>query len=70
MNEADVLTNSDYFSVNSEGELTFTEQGIAEYRSYFGKGKAVKRLAIVFVHVYILSKTKETHVSHGKNEFP
>ena len=68
MNEEDVLTNNDYFSVNSEGELTFTEQGIAEYRSYFGK--AVKRLAIVFVHVYILSKTKETHVSHGKNEFP
>jgi hypothetical protein len=37
MNEADVLTNNAYFSVNSEGELTFTEQGIAEYRSYFGK---------------------------------
>jgi hypothetical protein len=37
MNEADVLTNIDYFSVNSEGELIFTEQGIAEYRSYFGK---------------------------------
>ena len=37
MIEVDVLTNNDYFSVNSEGELTFTEQGIAEYRSYFGK---------------------------------
>ena len=37
MNEADVQANNDYFSVNSEGELTFTEQGIAEYRSYFGK---------------------------------
>jgi len=37
MNEADVLTNNDYFAVNSAEELTFTEQGIAEYRSYFGK---------------------------------
>ena len=37
MNEADVLTNNNYFSVDSKGELTFTEQGIAEYRSYFGK---------------------------------
>jgi hypothetical protein len=37
MNEADAITNNAYFSVNSEGELTFTEEGIAEYRSYFGK---------------------------------
>jgi hypothetical protein len=37
MNKADALTNNAYFSVNSEGQLTFTEQGIAEYRSYFGK---------------------------------
>ena len=35
--EADVLKNNAYFYVNSEGQLTFTEQGIAEYRSYFGK---------------------------------
>ena len=34
--DADVLENNTYFSVNSEGQLTFTEQGIAEYRSYFG----------------------------------
>ena len=33
----DVLENDTYFSVDSEGLLTFTEQGIAEYRSYFGK---------------------------------
>lgn len=37
MNKADALMNNAYFSVNSEGQLTFTEQGIAEYRSYFGK---------------------------------
>lgn len=37
MNKADILKNNAYFSVDSEGELTFTEQGIAEYRSYFGK---------------------------------
>lgn len=35
--DADVLENNTYFSVDSEGQLTFTEQGIAEYRSYFGK---------------------------------
>lgn len=35
--EADVLKNNAYFSVNSEGQLTFTEQGTTEYRSYFGK---------------------------------
>ena len=35
--EAAVLNNNAYFSVDSEGRLTFTEQGIAEYRSYFGK---------------------------------
>lgn len=37
MNKAGALTNNAYFSVNSEGQLNFTEQGIAEYRSYFGK---------------------------------
>ena len=35
--EAEVLKNNTYFSVNSEGQLTFTEQGITEYRRYFGK---------------------------------
>jgi hypothetical protein len=35
--DADVLENNTYFSVDREGQLTFTEQGIAEYRSYFGK---------------------------------
>jgi hypothetical protein len=35
--DADVPENNTYFSVNSEGQLTFTEQGIAEYRRYFGK---------------------------------
>ncbi len=35
--KAEVLKNNAYFSLNSEGQLTFTEQGIAEYRSYFGK---------------------------------
>jgi hypothetical protein len=34
--DADVLENNTYFSVDSEGRLTFTEQGIAEYRNYFG----------------------------------
>ena len=34
---ADALTNNADFSVDSEGRLAFTEQGIAEYRSYFGK---------------------------------
>lgn len=28
---------ADYFSVDDEGNLTFTELGISEYRSYFGK---------------------------------
>ena len=37
MNEVDVLTNNDYFSVDRKGLLTFSERGIAEYRSYFGK---------------------------------
>jgi len=35
--DTDVPENSTCFSVDSEGRLTFTEQGIAEYRSYFGK---------------------------------
>ena len=35
--DADVPENNTYFSIDSEGLLTFTEQGIAEYRSYFGK---------------------------------
>lgn len=34
---ADALTNNADFSVDSEGRLAFTEQGIAEYRSYFGR---------------------------------
>ena len=34
--EADAKDNA-YFSVDSKGLLAFTEQGIAEYRSYFGK---------------------------------
>lgn len=37
MNKADDLANNAYFSVDGKGQLTFTEQGIAEYRSYFGK---------------------------------
>ena len=37
MNKADAQTNNAYFSLTSKGLLTFTEQGIAEYRSYFGK---------------------------------
>ena len=35
--DTDVQENNTYFSIDSEGQLTFTEQGIAEYRSYFGK---------------------------------
>ncbi len=29
--------HADYFTVDGEGNLTFTELGISEYRSYFGK---------------------------------
>ena len=35
--KADVIKNNAYFSVNSKGQLTFTVDGIEEYRSYFGK---------------------------------
>ncbi|MEQ1486672.1 hypothetical protein [Methyloglobulus sp.] len=34
--EADAKDNA-YFSVDSKGLLAFTERGMAEYRSYFGK---------------------------------
>jgi hypothetical protein len=33
----EVPENNPYFSIENEGRLTFTEQGIAEYRRYFGK---------------------------------
>jgi hypothetical protein len=35
--DIDVPENNTYFSLDREGQLTFTEKGIAEYRSYFGK---------------------------------
>jgi len=35
--EEEVLKSNAYFSVDRKGQLTFTEQGIKEYRSYFGK---------------------------------
>ena len=31
------MKNNAYFSVGKHNELKFTEQGIEEYRSYFGK---------------------------------
>ena len=72
MIEVDVLTNNDYFSVNSEGELTFTEQGIAEYRSYFGKAgvdirniksledfRRARRVASPFFEDHLAAKVKK-----------
>ena len=72
MIEVDVLTNNDYFSVNSEGELTFTEQGIAEYRSYFGKAgvdiqniksledfRRARRAASPFFEDHLVAKVKK-----------
>jgi hypothetical protein len=35
--KSDVIKHNAYFSVDSKGQLTFTVQGIKEYRSYFGK---------------------------------
>jgi hypothetical protein len=35
--KSDVIKHNAYFSVDSKGQLTFTVQGIEEYRSYFGK---------------------------------
>ena len=32
-----VTNNDEDFTVDNDGQLTFTEKGIAEYRSYFGK---------------------------------
>lgn len=41
--------NTDYFSVNGEGHLTFTPLGLTEHRSYFGQAgidiRKVKTLA-------------------------
>jgi hypothetical protein len=34
---AGAMKNNAYFSVGKNNELKFTEQGIEEYRSYFGK---------------------------------
>ena len=72
MTEADVPTNKDYFSVNSAGELTFTEQGIAEYRSYFGKAgvdirniksledfRRARRVASPFFEDHLAAKVKK-----------
>jgi hypothetical protein len=72
MNDVDVLTKNDYFSVNSEGELTFTEQGIAEYRSYFGKAgvdirniksledfRRARRVASPFFEDHLAAKVKK-----------
>ena len=72
MNKADALTNNAYFSVNNEGQLTFTEQGIAEYRSYFGKAgvdirniksledfRRARRVASPFFEDHLAAKVKK-----------
>ena len=69
--DADVPENNTYFSVNSEGQLTFTEQGIAEYRSYFGKAgidirtirtlddfERARQAALPFFEARLLAKVK------------
>jgi hypothetical protein len=33
----EIPENNPFFSIDRVGQLTFTEQGIAEYRGYFGK---------------------------------
>lgn len=71
MNQVDVLKNNDYFSIDSEGKLTFTEQGIAEYRRYFGKAgvdirnikslddyRRARRVAAPFFEDHLVAKVK------------